>query len=44
MIIKEVSALGYPEDYLTMCLEKEEKNYATTAYYLLGDLQTGPKS
>ena len=32
--VKKVEELGYDRDYIIKCLEKNELNSATTAYYL----------
>ena len=36
-VVRRVNVLGYPEEYLTLCLEQAVRNYATTTYYLLSN-------
>jgi serine/threonine protein kinase len=36
-ILQKVETLGYPRDYLVGCLKNNERNYATTTYYLMAN-------
>jgi hypothetical protein len=36
-IVGQIRALGYPSDYLVSTLERCERNYATTTYFLLAN-------
>ena len=35
IVCKIENEFGYPEEYIVNCLEKKQKNDATTCYYLL---------
>ena len=37
--VKMVTELGYDEDYVVKCLEKNELNHATTIYYLFSNYE-----
>ena len=37
--VKMVSDLGYDEEYVTKCLEKNELNHATAIYYLFSNYE-----
>jgi len=36
-LVKKISKLGYPEEYLMESLKEKKRNYATTTYYLVKD-------
>ena len=38
-VVKMVSDLGYDEEYVMQCLEKNELNHATTIYYLFSNYE-----
>ena len=38
-VVKMVSDLGYDEEYVIQCLEKNELNHATTIYYLFSNYE-----